>query len=260
MSDVRELYHIAEAILDDAERIFIHGLGSDPALLKEKGDFATEYDIRIEQYLRKTLTQMTGIQVYGEECGGDQGTPMWVVDPIDGTANYAAGNPMCSILISLVVDFQPVLGLTSVPITRQRFGAFDGSPLYINGRPQLPLEDEPRAAAHLGFSSISSPVQSSFPTEVRQGLLGVLAETYLRPRITGSVGIDLAYSAAGIFDAALSLSPNIWDNAAGVMLVRAAGGKVTDLQGEEWTPDSQGVVAGSARSHALLLRAIDKFR
>lgn len=261
MTDVRDLYHIAEAILDDAERLFIQGIGSAPTAFKNGGDFATDMDLKIEQYLRTQLVMMTGIPVFGEEYGGKLGTPMWVVDPIDGTANYAAGNPMSSILISLIADGEPVIGLTSVPMVGQRFGAYADSPLLLNGQvqPQMSARDQ-RHVSHVGFTSIASPRESSFPTVVRQGLLGALAQTYLRPRITGSVGIDLAYAAAGIFDAALSLSPNLWDNAAGIMLVRAAGGVVTDLDGNQWTPTSEGVIVGSARSHEVLMATIDTMR
>lgn len=260
MSDARELYHIVEAVADEAEAMFLRNIGADPARFKSAADFATEADHAIEQYLRATLTQMTGIPVFGEEFGGSTGSPMWVVDPIDGTANYAAGNPMSAILISLVVDNQPVIGLTSIPMTHQRFGAFEGSPLFINGQAQPKLEDRPTVAAHVGFSSISSPKESAFSTQLRQGWLAEIANTYLRTRITGSVGVDLAFTAGGIFAGAVSLSPFVWDNAAGVMLVRAAGGIATDLKGNQWAPGASGVVVGSPRAHEVLMGTMEKFR
>ncbi|MCQ9342337.1 inositol monophosphatase family protein [Corynebacterium sp. 153RC1] len=260
MSDARELYHIAEAVTDDAERLFMASIGAAPKHFKAGADFATQADHEIEAYLRTTLTTLTGIPVFGEEFGGDSGSPMWVVDPIDGTANYAAGNPMSAILISLLVDSTPVLGITSVPMARQRFGAFDGSPLFFNGQAQPPLEDRPIIAAHVGFSSISSPRESRFSSQLRQGWLAEISKTYLRPRITGSVGVDLAYTAAGIFDGAVSLSPFVWDNAAGVVLVRAAGGVVTDLAGNPWVPGAEGVVVGSPRAHEALMSTMEKFR
>lgn len=260
MNDLRELYHIGEAVLDTAEEMFLQGLGSDPTHFKKPGDFATEIDLSIERYLRQTLSSLTGIPVFGEEYGGDDEPPQWVVDPVDGTANFAAGNPMCCVLLSLVVDNEPVIGLTSVPVTRQRFGAFKGSPLFVNGRAQAPLKDRPSMAAHVGFSSVSSPAESGFPSMLRQGILGDLTRTYLRPRITGSVGIDLAYTAAGIFEGAVSFSPYLWDNAAGVALVRAAGGVVTDIDGNPWEVGGTGAVVGSPRGHATIVELIQKYR
>ena len=145
MTDARELYRIALTILTDIERMFIDGLGADPTHMKAAGQFATDVDLAIEQYLRRRLIHETGIPVLGEEYGGDCGKLTWVVDPIDGTANFAAGNPMSCILISLLVDGMPVLAITSVPMINQRFGAYAGSPLFQNGVPQPPSRSAPRS-------------------------------------------------------------------------------------------------------------------
>ncbi|AKE41515.1 Inositol monophosphate phosphatase [Corynebacterium kutscheri] len=260
MSDIRELYHVAEAVLDSAEATFLAGLGADPAHMKSPGDFATEVDLAIEKQLRENLQRLTGIPVYGEECGGDPGSPQWVIDPIDGTANFAAGNPMSAIVLSLVIDNKPVIGITSVPVTRQRFGAFSYSPLFINGQPQAPLVERPLLVSHMGFSSVSSPADSVAGTLLRQGLLARLTSTHLRPRITGSVGIDLAYTAAGIFAGAISFSPHIWDNAAGVLLAQSAGAIITDLAGNKWTPAATGVIVGTPRAHETILTTLTKMR
>lgn len=257
-ADVQELYHIVEAILADIERMFISGLGADPTHMKAAGQFATDVDLAIEQHLRQLLWESTNIPVLGEEYGGDCHDTTWVVDPIDGTANFAAGNPMSAILISLMVNDQPVLAITSVPMINQRFGAFTGSPLMYNGQPQPLLEERPEVAAHVGFSSMSSLPESG-ETQFANLLLE-LTRTYLRPRITGSVGIDLAYTAGGIFGGAVSFSPNIWDNAAGVLLCRAAGATVTDLVGNPWTPESHGVIVGTARAHETILTTLNKIR
>ena len=95
MMEPRELVAFAEAAVDQVEPIFRSGLGAQPARFKGQGDFATEVDLVIEQQLRDILTQMTGISVYGEESGGSVLDTVWVVDPMDGTANYSAGNPGC---------------------------------------------------------------------------------------------------------------------------------------------------------------------
>jgi len=82
----------------------------------------------------------------------------------------------------------------------------------------------------------------------------------LRPRITGSVGIDLAYTAAGIFGGAVSFSPNIWDNAAGIFLCQAAGATVTDLYGNPWDHTSRGAIVGTARAHETILTTLTTIR
>lgn len=256
MSDLRELYNMAEAVLDTAEAMFLDGLGADPAHMKSKGDFATVVDLEIERFFREALLTVTDIPVIGEEYGGEKGQSYWIVDPIDGTSNFAAGNPMSSILMSLIVDGEPVIGLTSVPVTRQRFGAFKGSPLFVNQKAQPPVKERPRVASHVGFSSVTVPGSS----KIRQGLLNELTKTNLRPRITGSVGVDLAYTAAGIFGGAISFSPYLWDNAAGVVLCRAAGATVTDLNGNDWTIESGGVVVGAPGSHKTIRETVETLK
>lgn len=257
--DARELLAIAEAVMDDAEAMFINGFGAAPSSMKSAGDFATEVDYAIESHLRAMLGTLTGIPVIGEESGGADSGTRWVIDPIDGTANFSANNPMSSILLSLLEDDQPILGITSMPMLGKRLTAYDGSPLMINGVPQPPLEEKSHLVAHVGFSSMATPKNTEFPMDMRRDLLSELAESYLRPRITGSIGVDLAFTAEGVFGTCVSFSPHVWDNAAGVMLVRAAGGVVTDTEGNDWIPGN-GVIAGTKKAHEVLMGTITKVR
>lgn len=244
MSDMRELYHIAEAVMDDAEKVFRAGVGAAPVHAKPDGDFATEMDLVIEQRLRTALTSLTGIPVYGEEYGGEHAATdaLWIVDPIDGTANYACGNPMCAILISLVVENRPTVALTSVPMVYQRFGAYAGSPLFVNGTARKPTWRGPHVAC------------SSDDAE----LLQAVKTTKLRPRITGSVGTDLAFAAAGVVSAAVSLSPYVWDNTAGALLGQAAGATITDRAGNPWVFGAEGMIIGSAAAHDSITTSLGR--
>lgn len=257
--DLQSLLAIAERVVDEAEAIFIAGLGADPVEIKQPGDFATEVDLEIESTVRRMLIEETGIPVYGEEAGGAY-TPsaVWIIDPIDGTSNYAAGNPMCAILLSLVLDDQPRIAVSSIPMLYRRLTTIDGESVRVNRRTIPPIGDRNRLVAQIGFSSVASPIKSPFSTTVRQRMLGFLADGPMRPRITGSVGVDLALTAQGIFDGAISFSPYMWDNAAGVAHVRAAGGIVTDVYGEPWSPRSTGVIAGTPSAHAEIMSTINK--
>ncbi|MBZ8178100.1 inositol monophosphatase [Corynebacterium sp. 3HC-13] len=257
--DLSQLLSQAEEICTEAEHIFLDGLGADPTTFKAPGDFATDVDVHIEELLRTRLNQLTGIPVFGEEQGGSLNhQAVWVVDPVDGTSNYAAGNPLCAILMSLIIDQKPVIGITSLPTLGRRLSAYRGSPLLINGSPFRPESRPSTLVGQVGFSSVSSPAASKFPSMVRQGLLSELADTYLRPRITGSVGVDLAFSAQGIFGGAVSFSPHIWDNAAGVVLNRAVGGYVTDTSGQPWTIHSDSCVVGSPQAHSAIMATMSR--
>lgn len=251
MMDPRELVAIAEAAVDQAEPIFRSGIGAPPAHFKSRGDFATEVDLTIEKQLRDILQQMTGIPVYGEESGGSIHDTVWVVDPIDGTANYSAGNPMAGILVALVHEGQPVVAISDFPLLGRRLVASDGSPLRsvggpsggVDGGKESPEFDEARG--HVGCSSY-------LPTAA----IHALRDTGLRPRMTGSVGLDNAFVAQGVFDGAVNFSPHPWDNAAGALLVKAAGGIVTDPEGNPWTAQSRGMVSGTPQVHEAILKIL----
>lgn len=80
----------------------------------------------------------------------------------------------------------------------------------------------------------------------------------MRPRMTGSVGIDSAFVAQGVFDGAVNFSPHPWDNATGALLVTAAGGVATDPEGNPWTAHSSGLVVGTSQVHAAILDSIER--
>ncbi|MCP1386673.1 inositol monophosphatase family protein [Corynebacterium sp. TA-R-1] len=245
---------IALAAADEARDIFVDKLGAAPALVKGKGDFATEADLAIEQLLRERLGEATGIPVFGEEQGGKlDPEACWVVDPIDGTSNYSSGNPNCAILIALIQKGQPVLAVTDIPLLGMRLHTVGDGPVMLNGEVLPAIGQETAAAAQIGVGSVGSDDRQRFPAQVRLDLVGALAETELRPRICGSVGVDLAFVALGIYQAAVSFSPHIWDNAAGVLLGRNAGGVVTDVTGEEWRIGAAGAISGTPAAHRTAL-------
>lgn len=253
------LLAIAEAVVDDCEKEFLAGLGVAPRVDKGNGDFATSTDLKIETMLRRQLTTLTGIPVYGEEGGGIlDNQPVWVVDPIDGTSNFAAGNPMCAILVSLVAEGQPVVALCSLPTLGKRLTAYEGSPLMINGQPQPPLSEPREGLVQIGLGSLVGGRQEGFRSQLRQQLLAELVKQHTRIRVSGSVGVDLAFAAMGIFAATVTFSPHPWDNAAGALLVRAAGGAVSNLSGQPWTIDSVGIVAGAKAAHSELVTTIKR--
>ena len=254
MDSTRRFLEIAEEIVDDAREIFVSHLGAAPALFKGGGDFATEADVAIETLLRERLTEATGIPVYGEEQGGElNADACWVVDPIDGTSNYSSGNPNCSILVSLIQHGQPVVAITDIPLMNMRLTGIAGGQVHLNGTPLPPLGENSRSAAQVGIGSMRSPDSQRFPAGVRLEIMSTLSDTNLRPRISGSVGVDFAFVAQGIYQAAVSFSPHLWDNSAGICLARCAGAVVTGPDGEPWTMDSIGAIAGTRRAHGIAL-------
>lgn len=254
-ADLDALVTEASKILDEATKPFIEGHRADSAVQKQGNDFATEVDLAIERQVVSALTTGTGIEVHGEEFGGaDVNSPLvWVLDPIDGTFNYAAGSPMAAILLGLVRDGQPVAGLTWVPFTNERFTAVVGGPLRSNGIEQPPLKPADLSDSIVGVSTFNVDSRGRVPGRYRLSVVENLSRQCSRMRMHGATGIDLAYTAAGILGGAICFSGHVWDHAAGVALVRAAGGVVTDLAGNDWTVDSPSVLVGVPGLHGQLL-------
>jgi myo-inositol-1(or 4)-monophosphatase len=257
-TDLDALVSEAAVILDEAAIPFVSGHGADSAVQKKGNDFATEVDLAIERQVVEALVSRTGIEVHGEEFGGaDIDSPLvWVLDPIDGTINYAAGLPTAAILLGLVRDGQPVAGLTWLPFTDTRFTAVVGKPLYTNGVAQPPLQPTVLSDSVVGTSTFDIDSRGYFPGRYRIAIIERLSRECSRMRMHGAIGFDMAYTAAGILGAALNFGGHVWDHAAGVALVRAAGGVVTDLAGNDWVVGARGALAGSPGVHAEMLEIV----
>ncbi len=256
--DLDALVAEASAILDAAVPQFLEGHRADSAVAKKGNDFATEIDLAIERQVVDALVEATGIGVHGEEFGGpDVDSPwVWVLDPVDGTFNYAAGSPMAAILLGLLHEGEPVAGLTWLPFIDERYTAVAGGPLLKNNVPQPRLAPAKLADSLVGVGTFSADSRGRFPGRYRLAVLENLSRVSSRLRMHGSTGIDLVYVADGILGGAISFGDHIWDHAAGVALVRAAGGIVTNLAGEQWTPGARSVLAAAPGVHGEVLEIL----
>ncbi|CAN5440565.1 inositol monophosphatase [soil metagenome] len=257
-TDLNALVAVASDILDAVVDPFLAGHRAESAVRKKGNDFATEVDLAIERQVVEALTTATGIGVHGEEFGGAPiDSPMvWVLDPIDGTFNYAGGSPMAAILLGLLRDGEPVAGLTWLPFTGDRYTAVIGGPLYANGVAQEPLGSPTLADSMIGIGTFNVDWRGRFPGRYRLAVLENLSRECSRPRMHGATGVDLAYVADGVLGGAITFGDHVWDYAAGVALVRAAGGIVTDLDGAQWTPSSLSAVAGAPGVHERLIEIV----
>ncbi|OYD70658.1 inositol monophosphatase family protein [Rhodococcus sp. OK302] len=253
--DLDELLAIAGGLLDGIHEQFVAGVGSPSAVRKGWSDFATEVDLALEKRLTSELFERTGIEVHGEEFGGpDVNTGLvWVLDPVDGTFNYSAGLPSAGTLLALLDDGVPVLGLTWLPLIGHTYAARSGGRLLVNGTPVAPLESTNLASSIVGLGALNVNSRGRIPGSYRLDVLAEISKVSSRIRIHGSTGVDLAFTAAGILGGAIVYGHNAWDNAAGVALVRAAGGVVTDLAGKPWTVESGSVLAAAPGVHGEIL-------
>lgn len=257
--DPAEALALAVRVLEEVSPRFIEGVGAKGTRTKEsRNDFATELDLELERRISDALREGTGLDVHGEEFGGppvNEGT-LWVVDPIDGTANYSLGIPTAGILVSLVHERQPVLGLTWLPLMGLRFTSLAGGPLKENGQEVPQLADASIRDVALGLGSLSTGARTTYPPAFRREVFEQLTLDAARTRKFGSTGVDLSFVASSRLSAAVSFGNYAWDNAAGASHIRAAGGVVTDLNGEQWSTDSQSILAAGPRAHGEVLSTI----
>ena len=256
-SDLGELCQIAADILTAAERTFAEALRSVPTVHKGQSDFATDADLAIERRVAGELTRRTGIGVHGEEHGGPPPADgaVWVLDPVDGTANYTRGIPLAGINLGLLHEGVPVVGLSWVPLLDQRYATVSGGPVYCNGTALPPLRPGRLVDVVVGLGNPhkAGPGRGRFPTAYRLALLDAVARRCLRVRVLGATAMDLAWVAAGLFGAAVCFGNHPWDTAPGVCLIRSAGGQVTDLAGAPHDIESRSVLAGAPGIHAEML-------
>jgi myo-inositol-1(or 4)-monophosphatase len=257
-ADLEVLVAQASTVLDEVAEAFVAGHRAQSAVAKLGNDFATEVDLAIERRVVEALHAATGIGVHGEEFGGApiDSAQVWVLDPIDGTFNYAAGLPTAAILLGLLREGEPVAGLTWLPFANQRYTAVVGNGLYANGIEQKPLEISGLSDSVVGLGTFNIDSRGRFPGRYRLAVMEELSRGCSRMRMHGATGLDLAYTAAGVLGGAISFGHHVWDHAAGVALIRAAGGVVTDLAGEDWTPASLSALAGVPGVHGEILEIV----
>jgi myo-inositol-1(or 4)-monophosphatase len=231
-------------------------------------DLVTEADVASEKFILEAIRRrFPGHKVYSEEGLGDvtgrdlqaqlRGIDqLWLVDPLDGTVNYAHGYPVWGVSITLVERGDVVLGVTHAPLRKETFWAQRGKGAWAGGK-------------RLGVSSTSlledSLVATGFPYQRATLIRNNLAEfSAVMPRVqgvrrAGAAILDLADLAAGRLDAYWEMHLNPWDWAAGCLMVEEAGGRVTGIHGEPWSLGMDHLAASNGRIHdelvGLLVRA-----
>ncbi len=226
--------------------------------IRHKGeiDLVTEIDLASERLIADILSS-SGLPILGEEEAKTEATgTYWLVDPLDGTTNYAHGFPWFAPSIALMQDKEPVLGVVYHVMTDELFWAQKGNGAFLNGR-QLRVS-QTRA---LGEALLAT----GFPYNVHQKptqVLGAFGEFLTRAqgiRRAGAAALDLAYVACGRFDGFWEMLLKPWDTAAGVLLVREAGGQVTDFLGQDFDPFVPHVVASNGRLHKELVEITARY-
>lgn len=227
--------------------------------IRKKGriDLVTDTDLAVEAYLKKALAGLApkaGFLAEESASSVEVGeSKTWIIDPLDGTTNFAHHIPMVAVSIALWEKHSPLLGVIHLPILKETFCAGQGLGAYLNGQ---------RIQATATAEMENALVATGFPYSIDQDVDEVL--TPLRRvliaargvRRPGSAATDLAYLACGRYDAFYELGLKPWDTAAGIVLVREAGGRVTRFDGGPYTPGDRDILATNKHLHPEMIRML----
>lgn len=226
--------------------------------VRQKGaiDLVTEFDQKSEEAIVSSLQkEFPGHAILAEESGLHQktGEYRWVVDPIDGTTNFAHGIPVFAITLALLRGTAPVAGVIYDPLHDEMFSAALGRGASLNGRP-IHVSSQ----ADLGQALLATGFAYDIRTNPRNNL-AQYAQFQLRTqgvRRLGSAALDCAWTAMGRLEGYWEFGIKPWDIAAGGLLVREAGGRATSTEGDEQFVPTGTIVVSNGLLHEQILRVL----
>lgn len=221
-------------------------------------DLVTDADLQSERRITACIQSVfPAHRILAEESGGSgpgEAEALWIIDPLDGTTNYAHQLGLYAVSVAFSLRGEVVVGVVLNPASGEIFIAVAGEGATCNGRPI-------RVSAQKRLDE--SLLATGFPYNVREVHRPVLQRfsACLRAaqgiRRLGSAALDLCWVAAGRFEAFWEQNLQPWDTAAGLLIVREAGGRVTDFTGNPFRPESDEILATNGAVHADMLRLLD---
>lgn len=249
MDDFGLATHLARTA---GEVLSLHFAGTTTVDLKRKFDPVTEADRAAEEAIVTELrAHRPDDGVLAEEgSGAASDGRRWIVDPLDGTVNFVHRIPQISVSIALYDGDEPLVGVVFDPLRDELFAAERGRGATLNGDPirVSAVTDPSSAVVALGFPYDHDTRATHYAAAVERAL-----RTVNGIRRMGSAALDMAYVACGRFDGYWEFHVETWDMAAGALIIGEAGGRVTDLAGEERRPGPGPIVASNALLHDLVL-------
>ena len=222
-----------------------------PTGVREKapGDWVTAADVASENAVRAVLERETGLPVFGEEEGGERAETGWLVDPLDGTSNFVHGLDAVGVSVGLVAAGEPVVGVVHAPLLDRTYAARKGGGAFRDERPLHVSSRAPdQAIVATGFPFRRKDLLARY-----EPAFGVAIHRFEDLRRVGAASLDLCWTAEGVFDGYFELALGPWDVAAGALIVREAGGIVTDWDGDgaAWLTTGN-ILAGPPQVHGTL--------
>jgi myo-inositol-1(or 4)-monophosphatase len=232
-------------------------LGKDDADLKARNDWVSAADRESEQAIVAAIREHRPDDAFlGEESGMTKGVAadrVWIIDPLDGTSNYLQHFPIWSVSIALRESGVTTTALIYEPLRDLFFTAVRGGGAFRNGEPMHASTHE---RVEGSFLATGFPFRAQEYVERYVAIFTDVIRVSKGVRRAGSAALDLAYTAAGVFDGFFEMHLAPWDVAAGALLVTEAGGVVTDFSGGQRWLERGNIVGASPKVHAELLTII----
>lgn len=274
---LEEILRIARSAAHEAGSLVQRGFRRAPAV-EHKGavDLVTQFDKESEALVRKRLAEALPFAIIGEEAGGTAASTAFYVDPIDGTTNFVHGHPFWCISIGLVVDNEPVLGVVVAPELgiewlgwiaasgESRAVRRSASNALIGGEGSSVTEGPCRVSTTSAL--LDALLATGFPYDRRTSAdnnfdaFVAIKKRCQAVRRCGSAAIDLCLVADGTYDGYWERKLRPWDIAAGIAIVRAAGGRVSDFDGGATFLTSGSVIATNGALHDTLATELARSR
>jgi len=248
----------AASVVANAGRIVAANIDLDKEIRhKGRNDLVTEIDLKSEYYLKEHLNHILPRAEFmaEESASGDLPPgPVWIIDPLDGTTNYAHGLPLVAVSVALWEEGRPLLGVVDLPVLGELFIAAAGHGAFLNGD---------RIRVSKTSSLEQGLLATGFPYDIEHYLPEILKnfESLLPKtrgiRRPGAAALDLAYVACGRYDGFYESALKPWDTAAGLLLVTEAGGLVTRYDGStEYALGAPSILASNGKIHQAMARLL----
>lgn len=246
----------AEALAREAgKKIEIERMAGFTVRYKRENDPVTNVDRAVERFLREQLALLfPQDSILGEEFGEDEHQNIervWMIDPIDGTTNFSQGIPIYCVSLALQHKGRTVVAVIYDPTRDELFSAMAGGGAWLNGE-KIQVSEQPELSQSV-LATGFPPLKQGDTFESIVERMGHVVAASRGMRRLGSAALDLAYVAAGRLDGFWEYRLNPWDTAAGYLLVKEAGGKVSLDSGDPYDVYKKSIVATNGKIHDALL-------
>jgi len=248
---------VAEKTAREAGVVLLENLGKVKKIeFKAKNSLVTEVDKLSEEIIINNIKKsFPSHDIFAEESGrhSENSDYLWLIDPIDGTTNYAHAYPFFSISIALEVKGEVEIGLVYDPVKDEMFTAEAGKGAYLNGELIKVSKSDSIEHSHVctGFMH-----EIEWMVEANIKHFGNFIRRARAVRRDGSAALDVCYVACGRFDGFWELGLNPWDTAAAVLILKEAGGQVTTFSGDEYSIYIKEILASNSIIHGQMMEIL----